>query len=378
MNKLYQGYKIQIYPNDTQKNQLLRLFNSKIIAYNWGMDVQRNRLKNKEKLYNRKELTSMFMDKIHKEEDIQLQGISRNLYWYAFDDLNNTIHDWLTHSRAFASKHAGSPRYKSLNDRVKTFSQRNDQKLIVSSSQISIAKIGKVYANKESILRVGEIYKPSQLASIRFTYTGDKYFVSFNKRISHPDIIESGVSIGIDLGIKVWATSSVGLNLYYPTSIFNGLNSKLRRVNKKLSRSDTNTNNYQKILMERRKIMGKITNVSYDHIRNYVSKIVSMKPCRVVMEDLNVRAMSMSNYWNHKLKYSQFRYFRDQMEYQCTRNGIEFVLADHYYPSSKLCSHCGNKLDTLSLQDRVYECPKCSFSCDRDLNAAINLANYNI
>lgn len=49
------------------------------------------------------------------------------------------------------------------------------------------------------------------------------------------------------------------------------------------------------------------------------------------------------------------------------------VIADRWYPSSKLCSNCGEKLKSLELSDRDWECPHCHTVHDRDANAAINL-----
>ena len=54
------------------------------------------------------------------------------------------------------------------------------------------------------------------------------------------------------------------------------------------------------------------------------------------------------------------------------------IAADRFYPSSKICSHCGHKKLDLKLSDRTYICDNCGTIIDRDLNAAINLANYGL
>ncbi|WP_171011456.1 zinc ribbon domain-containing protein, partial [Haloimpatiens lingqiaonensis] len=59
-------------------------------------------------------------------------------------------------------------------------------------------------------------------------------------------------------------------------------------------------------------------------------------------------------------------------------NGIEFFMADRFYPSSKTCSSCGNIKENLKLKDRIYVCPKCGLKIDRDKNASINLGNYKL
>ncbi|WP_035200503.1 zinc ribbon domain-containing protein, partial [Heyndrickxia coagulans] len=63
-------------------------------------------------------------------------------------------------------------------------------------------------------------------------------------------------------------------------------------------------------------------------------------------------------------------------EYKCGNYGVEFVKVDRFFPSSKTCSSCGKMKHDLKLSDRVYRC-ECGNEIDRDLNAAINLANYD-
>ena len=70
--------------------------------------------------------------------------------------------------------------------------------------------------------------------------------------------------------------------------------------------------------------------------------------------------------------------FRRQIEYKAELYGIEVVIADRFYPSSKTCHKCGNIKKDLKLSDRTYRCGECSLEIDRDVNASINLANYNI
>ena len=67
---------------------------------------------------------------------------------------------------------------------------------------------------------------------------------------------------------------------------------------------------------------------------------------------------------------------RGQLEYKCRREGVRLTVADRFYPSSKTCSNCGNVRGKLTLRERTYKCEQCGLRIDRDLNAAINLAEY--
>lgn len=106
--------------------------------------------------------------------------------------------------------------------------------------------------------------------------------------------------------------------------------------------------------------------------------IVKNKPSRVVMETLNIKGM-MSNKHLSKAIAKQCLYeFKRQMQYKCEFNGIEFVEADKWYPSSKTCSECGHVKPKLSLSERTYICEECGCVIDRDFNASINLSRYEL
>ena len=72
-----------------------------------------------------------------------------------------------------------------------------------------------------------------------------------------------------------------------------------------------------------------------------------------------------------------FYEFRRQLEYKASWYGAKVTVANRYYPSSKMCSKCGNTKETLSLSERIYNCEVCGLKINRDLNAAINLENYS-
>lgn len=101
------------------------------------------------------------------------------------------------------------------------------------------------------------------------------------------------------------------------------------------------------------------------------------RPKIVVIEDLAASNMMK----NHKLAKAianiGFYEFRRQIEYKSKLYGVEVVIADRWFPSSKMCSNCGQYKSDLKLSDRIYSCD-CELSIDRDLNAAYNLRNYYI
>jgi putative transposase len=108
------------------------------------------------------------------------------------------------------------------------------------------------------------------------------------------------------------------------------------------------------------------------------AKLVKTKPAFIVIEDLNVKGMLKNHRLAKAIQNNRLSEIRRQLEYKCNWYGVKLIIADRFYPSSKLCSDCGHKKVDLKLSDRVYRCAECGNVMDRDLNAAINLMQYGM
>lgn len=100
-------------------------------------------------------------------------------------------------------------------------------------------------------------------------------------------------------------------------------------------------------------------------------------PSEIVIEDLAVKNMIKNHNLAKSISDASFFEFRRQLEYKCKWSGINLIVANRFFPSSKLCSNCGELKEDLSLSDRVYKCD-CGLDIDRDLNASINLSRYTV
>jgi putative transposase len=133
-----------------------------------------------------------------------------------------------------------------------------------------------------------------------------------------------------------------------------------------------------------------MANLRRDHLHQLTSRLAKSHR-RIVVEDLNVAGMSRSSRGtalapgrnvraksglSRSLADASFGEVQRMLEYKCRWYGSELVVADRFFPSSKTCSRCRLVRDHLSLGERVFTCPACGLSIDRDLNAAINLAGW--
>jgi len=176
---------------------------------------------------------------------------------------------------------------------------------------------------------------------------------------------------GGDSPFDLSATLSTG-------EVFEGAKS-YRRYEQKLSRlqylnrhKQRGSANWKKAQSKIARLHLHIANVRKDTLHKLTSYLAKNHGS-IGIEALNVKGMLA----NHKLAKAiadmSFFEFRRQLTYKCELYGSELVIVDRWFPSSKTCSNCGIKKETLSLSERVFQCDHCGFTCDRDLNASINL-----
>lgn len=273
------------------------------------------------------------------------------------------------------------------------------------------------YVNYESLKRVNGGFRGEKIGIVktyqslpkltrnqrysnpRISYDGRNWFLTIGYEQESEEVELTDVSLGIDVGIKDLAICSNG-KVYKninKTKEVKRLERKLKREQRKLSRKiQANTNGYtknrkpiyktplkdmkniQKQNQTIRELYLRLTNIRQNHTHQATSDIVKTKPYRIVMEDLNIKGMMKNKHLTKAVAQQNLYEFKRQIQYKCQKYGIEFVQADRWYPSSKTCSCCGNIKHGLQLKDRTYKCSSCGIELDRDYNASINLAIYQI
>jgi transposase len=91
------------------------------------------------------------------------------------------------------------------------------------------------------------------------------------------------------------------------------------------------------------------------------------------MEDLNVSGMLKNRKLSRAIHSASWFMLSLMIEYKCGWNHRTFHKIHRWFPSSKLCSNCGHKMDSMDLSIREWQCPNCHVIHDRDINAAINI-----
>ena len=220
----------------------------------------------------------------------------------------------------------------------------------------------------------------------RIKFDGLNWWITVG--VEYPDSITTpqNEGVGIDLGIKDLVICSDGnkhknINKHHEIK---QLEKKKRRLQRSISRSyEKNkkgkeyckTNNVikkEKLLL---KTTHRLTNIRQNYLHQITSEIVKREPSFICLEDLNVNGMMKNKHLSKAVQEQCFYEFRRQIEYKAAWNNIPVIVADRFFPSSKLCSCCGAVKKDLKLSDRIYKC-ECGNVIDRDYQAALNLKIY--
>ena len=220
----------------------------------------------------------------------------------------------------------------------------------------------------------------------RIKYDGLNWYLTVGIEYEDSTNFSLNNGIGIDLGIKDLAVCSDG-NKYQninKTQKVKKLEKQKRRLQRNISRSyEKNkqgkeyrkTNNVIKKENKLLKLNHRLTNIRHDHLHKTTSEIIKREPSFICIEDLNVSGMMKNRHLSKVVQQQGFYEFRRQIEYKSAWNNIPVIIADRFFPSSKLCSCCGSIKKDLKLSDRIYKC-ECGNVIDRDFQAALNLKRY--
>ena len=326
--------------------------------------------------------------------------------------LKNTTHPWLKEVGSNVIKQAVKDWDDARNRFFKGLSKAPKYKTKTTSKP-------SFYVNYESLRKVSGGFRGERLGFIkttqplpripkgahykrpRISFDGKFWYLSLVYEVPTISVDLTDLVIGVDLGIKTLATLSTGefIENINKSHRVKQLEKQLRREQRHLARQlQANTNGYltatnggrkpiykrslelcSNIQATKRKIKllyRKLSNIRMNHIHQLTSYLVKQLPKGIVIEDLNVSGMLKNKPLAKHIKDAMFYEFRRQLEYKCLQYGIYLVVADRFYPSSKMCSYCRNIKSKLNLKERVYKCSSCGLKKDRDLNAAENLAYY--
>jgi len=176
--------------------------------------------------------------------------------------------------------------------------------------------------------------------------------------------------VGIDLGISTFVTTSLG-KTYENLKVIRSNELRLKRLHQQLSRKQKGSKNKDKARIRLARMHDKLNNQK-EYYLHAVSNSLLDESQVVAMEDLNVKGMMQNGRLARGLQELSLHRFKSMLEYKAAWRGRDLIQVDRFFPSSKLCSACGEKNDGLKLEHRQWRCA-CGALHERDLNAAKNI-----
>lgn len=373
-----------LVPNNVQNTKMFWYAGAARFAYNWALAREKENYEKGGKFISDSELRKEFTMLRNSDEYVWLQSVSNNVTKQAIKDACNAYKNFFKGLRkhpCFKSKKKSRPKFYQDNIKIQ-FSDTHVKFEGFSSSK----KQNKQKLNWVRLAEQGRIPTDAKYRNPRISYDGLNWWISVG--IEYPDCKEplSDEGIGIDLGIKDLAICS-DANKYKninKSATVNKLEKRKRRLQRSVSRKyEQNkekgkyckTNNVVKNERLLLKVNHRLTNIRKNYLNQTTSEIVNRKPKFICIEDLNVSGMMKNRHLSKAVQNQGFFEFKRQLEYKCNDNGIQLIVADRFYPSSKLCSCCGKIKKDLKLSDRIYKC-ECGNVIDRDFQASLNLRTY--
>ncbi len=270
--------------------------------------------------------------------------------------------------QAFFKKQAGYPKFKKKGASHDAFYVSND-KFELTGKRVRLPKMG--WVKMREALRLS-----GKIISATVSRTADRWFLAVQVEIdppSRPRETQAGV-VGVDLGVKSLAVLSSGEVIEGPKPMQKLLN-QLQRLSRQLSRKVHRSANWHKAKAKLARLHHRMAHIRRDAIHKLTTGL-----CRdfevVVIEDLHVKGMMRNHRLACAISDMGLGLFRTQMGYKPEVYGSHVVVANRWFPSSRLCPKCGGLHELLTLSDRLFVCPHCGYTADRDWNAACNLQRY--
>ena len=376
--------RVMLLPNNKQKTKLFQYANTARFAYNWALGREKENYKAGGNFISDCDLRKEFTQLKKKDEYSWLNNISNNVTKQAIKDACNAY-------KRFFKGYSKFPKFKSRKCSTPSFYQDN-VKIQFTDTHVKIEgfssskKKNKQKLNWIRLAEHGRIPTDHKYTNPRIKYDGINWYITIGIECEDSATLPSNEGIGIDLGIKDLAICSDG-NKYQninKTQKVKKLEKRKRRLQRSISRryeknkkgaSYCKTSNIIKREKELLKLNHRLTNIRQNYLHQTTSEIIKREPSFICIEDLNVKGMMKNRHLSKAVQQQGFYEFRRQIEYKSAWNNISVIIADRFFPSSKLCSCCGNIKKDLKLSDRIYKC-ECGNVIDRDYQAALNLKRY--
>ena len=363
------AYKYRLKPNQSQQVQFSEHFGHNRFVYNWALALKQRYYRRFAKTVSKRRIQDQLVKKKKQTRFLWLKNVNSQSLLFTLLQLDLAFGRFFKQQTQF-------PRFKSKYTSKRTFSCPQHVAVDFEENGVKLPKIGWVKAVLHREFE-GKIKTTTvkQLPSGKYEVS---ILVDTLDVLPVKAVIEEDKTIGVDLGVKIFAYCSDHTVISNPKFLNKSLERLgaeqriLARKKKGGKQRATQVNRvarqYEKIKNQRKEFLHQIT----------AMLAVKSHATSFVIEDLNVKSMLTTKQLSRLIADTGMGLFRSLLSYKCERSGKNLLIIDRYFPSSKTCSCCQHVKTELTLSDRVYTCNHCQLEIDRDYNAAVNIKNEGL
>lgn len=349
------SYKFRLYPTKEQEKYFAQCFGNSRFLWNKMLEDSEKHYKETGKFLNIKSYLPYkrwFFD-----------GTDSTLY-------NNVLRYFRQSYKNFFESGFGKPKFKSKRVHKDSYTSNNiDNGIRLHGNKIRLPKIGwikiKVHRKLEGTIKNATISKDNV----------GNYYISLTCQTSKNFILgKVNSSIGIDLGIKDLYTDSNGNKIPNP-KYHQKSTKKIKKLQKNLSRKRKGSHNYEKARIELAKSNLKVSNQRKDYLHKESKKLINDNQV-ICLESLSIKDMCKTKNpnFNRASQDAGLGMFISMLIYKAKLYGRTIRTVPKYFPSSQICSSCGEPHPEMkNLSNRTLVCKSCGTILDRDTNAALNI-----
>jgi len=363
------AHKIALDLTEAQETYCRKASGTARFTYNWGLAHWQMQSRGGEKPTAQK--LKIQWNAVKYERYPWLEDIHRDAHAQPFSNLQAAFQRFFQNVKdrkaGKTTQKVGYPAFKKkgVHD---SFYIAND-KVQVQGKRVRIPKLGWVRM-REALRFTGK------LMSATVSRTADRWYVSLAVQIetAPPPCENQAGRVGVDLGVKHLATLSTGEKVDGPKPLKAALR-VLRRTNRQLARRVKFSANWHKTKAKLARLHARVAAIRSDALHKLTTTMTTTYK-QIVIEDLHVKGMVQNRKLARAISDMGLGRFRQMLTYKATASGCEVIVADRWFPSSKMCRVCGVINEALTLKDRVFVCGDCGHTEDRDVHAAKNLEQY--
>ena len=367
--KIHRAYQFRLYPNKEQEMLIYKTFGCTRFVYNYCLDLKR-----KNKYLTKFDLIKE-LPKLKKEYPFLREVDSMSV--------QNTITDLMVGFDKHIKGQGGYPRFK-----------KKGVKESFRTSYITSSYKKRVYENikvdlKRRVIDLPKLKEvkirgyralnklPGRILNATVKEVGTRFYVSvcLEEELELPERVNNQ-AIGIDIGVKNLVVTS-NKEYYGNPKYLAKYERKIKHLQQELSRKIKGSKNYIKCKKKIAEVYRKLQNA-----KAIVSKITKHHDI-IIAENLQVKKM-LENKNNHKnlrkeISNATFSEIIRILKYKSLWLNKIFIQVSPYYPSSQICSKCGNRNEEMKdIRVRELKCSKCGLEIERDYNASINILNEGL